>query len=59
MTFNREPLDPQEFRELCDAAHYRFRNEEIDENEYRRLLAKLGFNAVESDREVELRRPGK
>lgn len=48
----REGLSWSEHAELVEAARIRFQSAEIDKKEFRKLLAALGFNAVEIDSEV-------
>lgn len=57
MTFNRESLGWEEHKELCETTHKEFNNMEITEEEYRKKLASLGFNATEIDTEVEANKP--
>ena len=58
MVNGRDGLSWQDWKELCDAAHVRFQDGEINETEYRKLLSKLGFNAYEIDQEVSMRSGG-
>lgn len=54
MNGGQEPLDAEEWRETFQAARGRFILGEIDEDEYRRKLRELGFNAREIDDEVRI-----
>lgn len=52
MRRDRMDLDYQEHKELWEALNARFNNGEISEDQYRRNLARLGFNATEIEEEV-------
>lgn len=53
MTYDREHLDADEWKSMYEAAVENFLKKEISEEEFRKKLAKLGFNAREIDAEVE------
>lgn len=53
----RDGMSWEEYAELCEAYRIRFRNGEIDENSFRRLMGKAGFNATEIDAEVKDNEP--
>ena len=48
----KEPFNYNEFKEITESLHHMFRGKQITEDEYRRGLARHGFNATAIDAEV-------
>ncbi len=53
---SKQPFNYSEHREILQSLHQRFRAGDISEEEYRRGLARQGFNATEIEAEILARR---
>jgi len=52
---SREPFNFAENKEITESLHKRFLDKVISEEEYRRGLARQGFNATEIEAEIAMR----
>ena len=57
MTSDREPTDQEAHREIVDGLNFRFREREINEDEYRKGLARQGFNATDIEQLIKENKP--
>jgi len=54
MTYDRDHIDGEDWKEIYNAAVERFLCGDIKEEEFRKELARLGFNATDIETEVRI-----
>lgn len=57
MTSGREPIDWADHNDIVQSLDTRFRDQAITEDEYRRGLARQGFNATDIEQKIKENKP--